>query len=57
MLQKINVYYLGKVYFMFHCKVVYKYHYKKERLRGKSYVNPAKNVNFNSFHQTFLSIN
>ena len=44
MLQKINVYYLGKVYFMFHCKVVYKYHYKKERLRGKSYVNPAKNT-------------
>ena len=55
--RKINVYYLGKVYFIFHCKVVYKYHYKKERLRGKSYVNPAKNVNFNSFHQTFLSLN
>ena len=23
--QKVNVYYLGKVYFIFRCKVVYKY--------------------------------
>ena len=23
--RKINVYFLGKVYFVFHCKVVYKY--------------------------------
>ncbi len=30
MLQKINVYYLGKVYFIFRCKVVYKYQDKDD---------------------------
>ena len=51
--RKINVYYLGKVYFMFHCKVVYKYHYKKERLRGKSYVNPREECEFQLFSSDF----
>ena len=37
--RKINVYYLGKVYFIFRCKVVYKYHkilYKKHKTKDEN---------------------
>ena len=50
--RKINMYYLGKVYFIFRCKVVYKYH-KKRTITWQELCETREECEFQLFSSDF----